>query len=140
MDVAEQAESRLVVERVRDRQLGPRLERNIERVRVAERLRVPLEDQRLLVVAELLQDVVCDVRVGKLVLDDRDAGHEGVDAGSALGGHVIGRSRDQLSVAGDDERVLQLFQILGGHLRSGLDEIAFLQQVVEAHLVGRRHG
>src|SRR5438067_585865 len=77
VDVAEEAEAGLVVEAVGDHELGPALERDVEGVGVAEALGVAAEDELLLVLAELLEDVVGDVGVGELVLDDRDARHEG---------------------------------------------------------------
>jgi len=100
-------------------------------VGVAEALGVAAEDELLLVLAELLEDVVGDVGVRELVLDDRDARHEGVDAGRALGGEVVGGGGDELGVAGHDEGVLELPEVLGGHLAGGLDELARLDHLVE---------
>ena len=76
----------------------------------------------------------------QLVLDDRDAGHEGVDAGRALGGQVVGRGRDQLGVTADREGVFELLQVLRGHLRRGLYEVALGEEGVEPNLVRGRHG
>src|SRR5262249_16595096 len=41
---------------------------------------------------------------------------------------------DELSVAGDEQRVLELSQILRGHLRGGLDQVALLQQLVKSRI------
>ena len=108
MDVPQQAEAGLVVHRVGDHQLGPALQWDVKRIGIAKGLRIPFEDQCLLAFAQLLEDVVGDVRVGQLILDDGDPGHEGVDAGRLARRQVVGRRRDQLGVAGDDQRVLEL--------------------------------
>src|SRR5438445_1321961 len=114
VDVAEEAEAGLVVEAVRDHELGPAVEGHVERVRIAEALRIAAEDELLLVLAELLEDVVRDVSVRELVLDDRDAGHEGVDAWRALGGEVVGGGGDELGVAGNYNSGIDVFPRFGG--------------------------
>ena len=131
MDIAEQAEAGLVVEAVRDHELGPGVQGHVEGVGVAKALRVAAEDQLFLVLAELLEDVVRDVRVRELILDDRDPGHERVDRRGALGGEIVGRSGDQLGVAGHDQGVLELAQVLRRHLRGRLDELARLDHLLE---------
>jgi hypothetical protein len=78
--------------------------------------------------------------VSELVLDDRDPGHEGIDARCSLGGQVVGGRRDQFGVATDGQGVLQLFQVGGRHLRRGLDEVTLLEEAVEANLVRGGHG
>jgi hypothetical protein len=85
----------------------------------------------VLVFAELLEDVIRDVGVSQLVLDDGDAGHEGVDGRGPLGCQVVGRGGDQLGVAGHDERVLELPEVLLGHLVAGLDQLPRLDHLVE---------
>ena len=116
MNVAQQAEARLVVHAVGDHELGPAVERDVEGIRIAKALRIAAEDELLLVLAELFEDVIRDMGVSQLVLDDGDAGHERVDGGRPLRGEVIGGRRDQLGVTGNDEGVLELAQVLGGHL------------------------
>ena len=136
VDVSEQAEAGLVVEEVGRDQLGPALQGDVEGVGIPEGLGITREDELLLVLAQLLEDVVRDVGVRQLVLDDRDPGHEGVDARGPLGGQVVGGGGDQLGVAGHDERVLQLLQVLGGHLRGRFDELAPAQELVEDRVSG----
>ena len=94
MDVTEEAETGLVVETVGHNELRPAVEGDVEGVGIAEALRVAAEDELLLVLAEVFEDVVRDVGVGELVLDDRDAGHEGVDARCPLGREVVGGGGD----------------------------------------------
>src|SRR5665213_3352217 len=71
------------------------------------------------------------MRVRQLVLDDRDPGHERVDGRRALGGEVVGRGRDEPRVPGNAQPVLELAEVLRGHLVGGLDELPGLDHLVE---------
>src|SRR5256886_6678610 len=131
MDIAEEAEARLVIEAVGDDELGPAVERNVERVGVAEAFGVAAEDELLLVLAELFEDVVRDARAAQLILDDRDTGHESVDRGGALRGQVVGGGGDELGIARDNQGVLELAEVLGSHLAGRLDQLARLDGLFE---------
>src|SRR5713226_9950508 len=77
--------------------------------------------------------------VGQLVLDDGDAGHEGIDAGRLADGQVVSGRRDELRISRDDQRVLELLDVFGGQLRDRLDQLAALQEPVESRRVGGLH-
>ena len=64
VDVTQEAESGLIVHRVGDDQLGPALQWHVERIRIAEGLRIPLEDQGLLAFPQLFEDVEGDMGMG----------------------------------------------------------------------------
>jgi len=113
-----------VVERVGQHELVPRVERDIERVGIFERLRLSLVDQRRHVDAEVAEQPIADVGVGELVLDDRHRRAVVVERRGVLGGAEVCRSADQLGVGGDGEDAPDPAQVLGGHVRQALHELA----------------
>ena len=133
VDVGEQHEAGLVVERVGHHQLVPGVERHVEGVRVLERLRVALVDQLVHAHAEVAEQPVADVGMGELVLDDRDGRAEVVERRRVGGGAQVGRRAHELGVGGDREDPPDALQVLGRHVLEALDELARRQ--VLAHLV-----
>ena len=80
-----------------------------------------------------------DVSMRQLVLNDRDPSHKGVDAGRLLRREIVGRSRDQFRIARDDQRVLELAEIIRRHLRGRLDELSSLEQRLKRAGIRRFH-
>ena len=123
VDVGEQHEAGLVVERVGQHQLVPGVQRHVEGVRVLELARLALVDQRLHVDAEVAQQAVADVRVRELVLDDRDRRAEVVQRGRVRGRAQVRGGGDELGVRGDGEDPADALQVLRGHVLQALDQL-----------------
>ncbi len=123
-DVAQEHEAGAVVEPVRDHHLRPRLERDVERVRVAEVGGVALVDQGVGVDPEVSQHAVGDVRVAELVLDDPDHGHEGLESRRVRGGLEVCRGADQLRVAGHDQRPCEPLHVVLARVLRPFDQLS----------------
>jgi hypothetical protein len=101
----------------------PRVQRHVERVWVLEGGRLALVDQRVHVDPEIAQQPIADVRMGELVLDDRDRGAEVVERRRVARGAQVGGGADQLGVGGDGEDAPDALQVLRRHVPEPFDEL-----------------
>jgi hypothetical protein len=133
-DVAQQDEPGAVVEAICDDHLAPRLERNVEGVRVAELRRRALVDQCVGVDAEIAEHPVRDVGVTEFVLDDPHHGDEGLEPWRVLSRLQIGRCADQLGVTRDDEGPGQALDVVLRRVLGQLDQLPLANSLLKCDL------
>ena len=139
MDVGQQRDPGAVEEAGRDHQVGPVVQRLVEAVGMFELVGLPPVYEVLLRLSNVLEQPVCDVRVGQFVLDDGVRADLSIGRWRVPGCHPIGRSTHQLRVGLDRELDHECLTVALGHLLDRLDDVALLDLRLEFVFRERRH-